>query len=127
MSVLFGYFTGYVKDFQLGSGSAVMELMEIEDVWFRDSNSKIEIWVFNYGKINFTLNSLYINDTGVDASLIHVNSQYVNGVPIVFKDNEIAAGGHANITVIKDLSSGPCYLKLFTERGSYIERTETAP
>ena len=38
MTVAFGFFVNYVRDYQTGSGSSVLEAAEIEDVWFRHTN-----------------------------------------------------------------------------------------
>lgn len=61
MSVTFAYFTIYVSDFQVGRGSAPMELIEIEDVWFID-NQTIRLTLYNYGRIDIRITSLFIDD-----------------------------------------------------------------
>ncbi|MHA2406094.1 MAG: hypothetical protein ACXACH_05010 [Candidatus Hermodarchaeia archaeon] len=61
MSVTFAYFTIYVSDFQVGRGSAPMELIEIEDVWFID-NQTIRLTLYNYGRVDIRITSLFIDD-----------------------------------------------------------------
>jgi hypothetical protein len=102
MSLLFDFFVNYTRDFQTGSGSAVLESMTIEDVWFKGSTA--EVWIYNVGKVNFTITSVYVNDqkTGFDPYRL-----------------EIAPGQHGNIT-IASASSG-CTIKIVTARGSAFE------
>jgi flagellin-like protein len=103
MSLLFAFFVNYTRDFQTGSGSAVLESMTIEDVWFKGSTA--EVWIYNVGKVNFTITSVYVNDqnTGFDPSSL-----------------EIAPGQHGNIT-IASAYSGNCTIKIVTARGSAFE------
>ena len=103
MSVLFGFFVNYTRDFQTGSGSAVLESMTVEDVWFKQG-STAEVWVYNVGKISFTITSVYVNDqnAGFEPSSL-----------------EIAPGQHRMIT-IASASSG-CTIKIVTARGSAFE------
>jgi flagellin-like protein len=104
MSLAFAFFVNYAKDFQLGSGSAVLESMTIEDVWFKDANT-VEVWVYNLGKVDFTINSVYIN--GLQATCD----------PVV-----VGVGAHGKLTITASLSPGLSYqLKLVTERGSTVE------
>src|SRR3990170_9001451 len=62
MSLLFGFFVNYTRDFQLGSGSAVLESMTVEDVWFKSSANEAEVWVYNFGKVDSTITSVYVDD-----------------------------------------------------------------
>jgi flagellin-like protein len=104
MSLLFAFFVNYARDFQTGSGSAVLESMTIEDVWFRESPIRAEVWVYNVGKVNFTITSVYVNDqnAGFEPSSL-----------------EIAPGQHGNITIAS--ASGNCTIKIVTARGSAFE------
>ena len=101
MSLLFAFFVNYAHDFQVGSGSAVLESMTVEDVWFKGSTA--EVWIYNVGKVNFTITSVYVND------------QFV-----VNPNLEIAPGQHGNIT-IASAYSGNCTIKIVTARGSAFE------
>jgi hypothetical protein len=106
MSLLFAFFVNYARDFQVGSGSAVLEGMTVEDVWFKGSN-EAEVWVFNFGKVDFKITSVYVND-----NLAGIGSSYV----------EVGVGEHKPLTVNYDFVSGKSYsFKIVTERGSAFE------
>jgi flagellin-like protein len=62
MSVLFAFFVNYARDFQLGSGSAVRESLVMEDVWFIQGENRVEVYVYNVGKVNFKIAAFYVND-----------------------------------------------------------------
>jgi flagellin-like protein len=100
MSVLFDFFVNYTRDFQTGSGSSVLESMVIEDVSF--SPTQTQVWVYNVGKVSFTITSVYVNDQfAVNPNL------------------EIALGQHRMIT-IGPANSGDI-IKIVTARGSAFE------
>jgi flagellin-like protein len=103
MSLLFDFFVNYTRDFQTGSGSAVLESMTIEDVSFTGSNGA-QVWVYNVGKVNFTITSVYVNDqkTGLHPSSL-----------------EIAPGQHGMIAI--DSAYSNCTIKIVTARGSAFE------
>lgn len=117
MSVAFAYFTDYVKNFQTGRGSSVMELVEIEDVWFKNASNVIEIWLYNYGKVEVKISSLYIN-----GHLVNFNA---TNNPV-----EILPGRHGNITAYptSEWTPNTAYrFRLATERGSAFEREYISP
>jgi flagellin-like protein len=67
MSAVFSFFVGYVSDYQSGRGSAVMELLEIEDVFFNTTDhSSVDVWLYNYGEIEVELESVFVNWLPVD-------------------------------------------------------------
>jgi flagellin-like protein len=99
MSLLFAFFVNYTRDFQTGSGSAVLESMVIEDVWF---TSPTQVWVYNVGKVSFTITSVYVKD------------QFDSN-----PDLEIAPGQHKPI-MIGSAYRG-CTIKIVTARGSAFE------
>ncbi len=103
MSVLFGFFVSYVHDFQTGSGSAVLESMVIEDVWVQPDSSA-QIWVYNVGKIDFTITSVYVNDQRAGFSPSSL---------------EVAPGEHGMITLSSAYSGSN--IKIVTLRGSAFE------
>jgi flagellin-like protein len=108
MSALFAFFVSYAADFQLGSGSAVLESMTVEDVWF-ESSSNVEIWVYNTGKANLAITSVYVNDT--------------LSLPV---NLEIPVGKHGKLTVTPtiQLETEQTYtFKLVTKRGTSVEGT----
>jgi flagellin-like protein len=61
MSLLFAFFVNYTADFQRKTGSAVLESITVEDVWFK-SATHLEIWVYNFGKVSLNVTSLYIDN-----------------------------------------------------------------
>jgi flagellin-like protein len=102
MSLLFAFFVNYTRDFQTGSGSAVLESMTIEDVWFK-SPSEVEVWVYNVGKVNFTITSVYVDD------------QFAGSFNL-----EVSPGKHGNLTINFAFDSSP-HFKIVTARGSAFE------
>jgi len=116
MSIAFAFFVNYVRDFQLGRGSSVLELAVIEDVWFRptvDGSYPVNIWLYNYGKID-----------------IQISSVYFDGVPVDFTSTTIDIGQHKEIVVYLSnswASSESFDIIMTTERGSVFEGEYTAP
>jgi flagellin-like protein len=98
MSVLFDFFVNYTRDFQTGSGSAVLESLVIED-----ASNQGQVWVYNVGKVSLTITSVYVND------------QKTSFAPL---NPEIAPGQHKMITITA--SSGDI-IKIVTARGSAFE------
>jgi flagellin-like protein len=112
MSMAFGYFVNFVKDYQTGRGASVMELVSIEDVWFKDGGN-IAVWLYNYGKVDVKITTFYINGQLVSSDSF--------AVPV---------GGHAQMDVqtsIEWLPGVAYHLKLVTERGSVFEGNYTQP
>ena len=119
MSMAFGYFVNFVKDYQTGQGASVMELVSVEDVWFKagtgtGSNTvygSVEVWLYNYGKVSVQMSTFYKDGQSVD-----------------FNSIEIPAGGHANMTVYMATHAGVTYhFRFVTERGSVFEGDYTPP
>ena len=119
MSILFGFFVTFVKDYQAGRGSSVMELVSIEDVWFRfnpdGTVANVTIWLYNYGKVDVTVNAFYVNGQSI----------------VDFNSLTIPIGEHNNTTVEPmngGWVSGITYdFKFVTERGSTFEGNYTVP
>lgn len=65
MSILFAYVTVYAQNYQAGIGSSVMESLKIEDICLNSTgtayNNQVKLWVYNSGKIDATINAIYIN------------------------------------------------------------------
>jgi flagellin-like protein len=118
MSFAFAYFINYVRDYQTGRGSAVLELICIEDVWFRDVNATapIEVWLYNYGDIAVTVTDLY-----------------VNGQPLPFNGSDdaltIPVGGHGKLTTTPFFvfSTTSYHFRAVTQRGSFTEGEYVSP
>jgi flagellin-like protein len=109
MSLLFAFFVNYTRDFQTGSGSAVLESMVIEDVWFKDTG-QVEVWVYNVGRINFDITAVYVNGTWAN---INAGSDFA-----------VSVGKHGRLTVTSQLPYAlynTYDFKIVTERGSAFE------
>ena len=63
MTILFAFFVNYSRDFQEGSGSAILESMTVADVWFKNTDpiNSCEIWVYNFGKVDVTITEFYVD------------------------------------------------------------------
>ena len=65
MAILFGFVISYSDAYKAGVGSSVMESIIIEDIWLSpDSptyNSQVQITVYNVGKVDSTITSIYAN------------------------------------------------------------------
>jgi hypothetical protein len=117
MSITFAYFTIYVSDFQVGRGSAPMELIEIEDVWFTD-NQTIRITLYNYGRVDIRITSLFIDDI-----LTEFNTG--NGF-----NNTLTLGVHTHeeIFIPYTLTPNTSYqVKLVTHRGTAFSGKYISP
>jgi flagellin-like protein len=110
MSMAFGFFVNFVKDYQAGRGASVMELVSIEDVWFKNDSEltkSINVWLYNCGKVSINVNELYIN------------GQQQSG----FNAVQIPIGNHTELTPVQfKWIEGTVYdLKFVTDRGTAIE------
>ena len=106
MSLLFAFFVNYARDFQMGSGSAVLEGMTVEDVWFREPPTRAEVWVYNFGKVDFRITSVYVNDNWV-----------------IIDPVEVGVGEHELLTVRNYgfVFRNSYSFKIVTERGTAFE------
>jgi hypothetical protein len=109
MSILFGALVVYSDNFHSGSGSAVLESMTIEDVYFTSSNVRISI--YNTGKVDFTVANVYIDSKMAGPS----------------PNSLIKQGEHGVITLMSPggpFVSGSGYsFKIVTARGTGFEGT----
>jgi len=117
MSFLFAFAINYVTDFQLGSGSAVLESMVIENVWVRDSTT-VWIWVYNVGKVDLEISNVFVND--YQTTITHVDD-----LPVYESDSpfEVGVGEHVKFSVNSTSLGDDGYnlFKLVTARGSAFE------
>lgn len=115
MSIAFGYFVNFVKDYQNGRGASVMELVSIEDVWFKNDNGNliVNVWLYNNGKVSASVSSLYINGIQQPG----------------FDGAQIPIGGHAQLSPVEFAwSDATVYdLKFVTARGTAIEGEYASP
>lgn len=114
MSTLFAFFVNYSEDFQSGSGSAVFEAMTVEDVWFR-SSGVVELWVYNYGKVDLTVSGVYVDDDVVAFTVEGLSD-----------DGTVAVGEHCKIVVSSSFVENFSYrFKIVTGRGTHFEGSYT--
>ena len=112
MSMVFAFFVDYVSDYQRGRGSSVMELLEIEDVYFKGSSS-IEVWLYNYGKIEVEIDTIYFD------GLLVFDPDY---------SVEIRPDEHVKVIVSSDWVPDLYYVfRIVTKRGSAVEREYRSP
>ena len=128
MSLLFGFFVNYAGDFQRGNGGAVLESMVVEDVHFLDPQHA-DIWVYNLGKVGFTISSVYVNGAlskdNNPPTLLRVT---YNGTDITAPNRSIREGAHCKIEVTSSFDIGKTYIfKIVTARGSSFEVTGKYP
>jgi len=132
MSLVFGFFVDYVSDYQRGRGSSVMELVEIEDVYFIEGN-RVEVWLYNYGKIEFKVSTVYVNGLLLNMTEDFVFSNQSSLDDLYVDENgfaEVPPYVHAkfNVTLSQRWVFDTSYVFRFvTERGSAVEREYFSP
>lgn len=118
MSTLFTYIVGYSSSFQQGRGSAGLEMIEVEDVWFKPQiQTKAEhiiISLYNYGDLNVTILTSYMNGLQIDMEQPRVT---------------IPPGTHIDVSTI-NTNWNPYvryHLRLVSERGSNFDADWVSP
>jgi hypothetical protein len=107
MSLLFAYIAFYSQNFHEGSGSAVLESITVEDVYFTSANNA-NVTIYNTGKVDFVITSVYIDSVGASTSL----------------NLEVKQGQHEVLEVPGSFSHSQSYVfKLVTQRGTILEGT----
>jgi flagellin-like protein len=65
MTILFAFVSSYSDNYKAGIGSSVMESLIVEDIWLSPHNptynSEVQITVYNVGKVDSTITSMYAN------------------------------------------------------------------
>lgn len=119
MSLVFAFFVDYVSDYQRGRGSSVMELVEIEDVYFRRVGGVdwVEVWLYNYGKIEVEVDSVYVNGLSVNFSASDGSVEVVPYEHVKF--NVTLSGGW--------VSDSSYVFRIVTGRSSASEREYFSP
>jgi flagellin-like protein len=73
MTLLFAFVASYSQTYKAGIGSSVMESLTIEDIWLSyDSdtyNSHVLIHVYNSGKIDCEITSVYLDRLALNTNL----------------------------------------------------------
>jgi len=116
MSFIFAFFVDYVRDYQQGRGSSVMELLEIEDVYFV-ANNTVEVWLYNYGEIDLEIDAVYVNGLSMNATTL-----YTDWILDPYDHEKFI------VTLVYDWEpNSSYYFKFVTVRGSSVERSYYAP
>ena len=128
MTALFGYTVDFARNYQMKQGSARLESLVIEDVWFRyklgDYDNpdfrNITVTLYNNGELNVVIDSVYVNDT------------LCSDVEFTPSNRTIVVKNHGTL-VIKDShaidwkTGCPVKIKIVTERFYSIEGEYVAP
>jgi flagellin-like protein len=124
MSILFGFVISYSDSYKKGVGSSVMESLTVEDIWLSPPpnggayNNQVQIWVYNAGKIDSTITSIY-----ADGAALTENGNFNLKEPI-------AVGHHLNITLTYSINwvrDHQYTFRISTLRGSNFDVTYKAP
>ena len=125
MTLLFGFVSSYSESYKAGIGSSVMESITIEDIWLQSTGvtytNQVQISVYNVGKVDLVVNSIYVNGTKLVDSTGNLNLNIV-----------IKAGEHtpinATATWIPNWVEESTYnFRVSTQRGSNFEQAYTLP
>lgn len=125
MTILFAFVASYSDNYKAGIGSSVMESLVIEDIWLSPGatnyGSSVEISVYNAGKIDSTITSMYANGLKLTKG---GNFNLNEAVPV---------GEHRIISLDFDNGQSRWYsgreyeFQVSTLRGSDFKITYTAP
>jgi flagellin-like protein len=121
MSLLFAYLATYTMNFHSGSGSSVLESMTIEDAWFKNTDNTFHLWVYNVGKVDFTINSIYVNGTKVTPTMSDSSNNPINS------NTPIQINKHVQISLAQWQLGDNYDLKIVTGRGSAFEGNYAPP
>lgn len=117
MSIAFGAVVEYSDSYKAGMGSAVMESLTIEDVWFTNSTT-VQISVYNTGDVGSTITGIYDNGTALTDGTGSINLHL----------HMINVGQRETITVYNQAGwSANNDLKIVTLMGSNFEGTYSWP
>jgi flagellin-like protein len=138
MAILFGFVISYSDSYKAGIGSSVMESLTVEDIWLSPNsptyNSEVQISVYNAGKVDSTITSIYINGLKLtDSNQIDGNFNLKISVPAAYWDGSKWLGGHPEgpITLYWPnhvWQAGTTYtFTVATQKGSTFDVMYTAP
>jgi flagellin-like protein len=121
MTLLFAFVSSYSDNYKAGIGSSVMESITVEDIWFSPGHQpydgSVVISVYNVGKVDLRINSLYVNGLRLSTSF--------------GSDTLIKVGDHVAIPAswsLQSWSSGVTYnFRIVTQSGSKFDVKYTAP
>ena len=133
MSAVFSFFVDYVSDYQSGSGSSVMELLEIEDVYFDATvTSSVDVWLYNFGEIEVELDLVFVNGLPVNFSFYSTSARELDD----FDGDgsiDILTFSHAkfNLSLWRswddDNATSSHVFRFVTKRGTIVEREYFSP
>lgn len=130
MSAVFSFFVGYVSDYQSGRGSSVMELLDIEDVFFNSTDtSSVDVWLYNYGEIEVELDAVFVNGLPVNFTFYPASARELgdfDGDGAV----DILTFSHVkyNLSLWLNWDAKPIHVFRFvTKRGTIVEREYFTP
>jgi flagellin-like protein len=124
MTLLFGFVSSYSENYKAGIGSSVMESITVEDIWLQSTagsyTNQVHIWVYNVGKIDLVVNSIYVNASALTSGSGNPNLNIA-----------IKAGEHKEIsaTCLQNywVSRNTYVFQVSTQRGSNFEQQYVAP
>lgn len=77
MTILFAFVSSYSESYKAGIGSSVLESVSIEDIWLRSNagiySNQTQISIYNVGKVDLTVNSIYVNGSKLVDSSSNLN------------------------------------------------------
>jgi flagellin-like protein len=128
MTLLFAFVSSYSENYKAGIGSSVMESLTVEDIWLSPQsvppssiyNSDVNITIYNVGKIDSKITSIYANGLKLtdDTGGFNLN------LPL-------EVGQH--LTILLHWQDGPWHhgqtytFRVTTLRGSNFDVSYTAP
>jgi Flp pilus assembly pilin Flp len=88
------------------------ERVMVEDVWFNNATSTVDVYVHNIGKVAISVSAVYINHTSQS-----FNSPF-----------RLELNGHDWLNITYSWSSGDiCYIDIVTNRGTHVASYYKAP
>jgi len=127
MTLLFAFVSSYADAYKSGVGSSVMESLTVEDIWLSPGVPKgtydyhAIISVYNVGKVDLRINSLYVDGlnltTSFDPNAIIKVGQHVP-ISVALPDSWSPHSWVSNVTYS---------FRIVTRSGSIFETKYTAP
>jgi FlaG/FlaF family flagellin (archaellin) len=126
MTILFAFVSSYSENYKAGIGSSVMESLSVEDIWLLNStsvtyNNTAIISVYNVGKVDSIIKSIYVN--GLALSVSYGSNNF-------HRDTALEIGNRVSIRGYwaQNWVSGQIYtFKISTQSGSTFNVDYKAP
>jgi hypothetical protein len=128
MTLLFGFVTYYADTYHKGIGGQVRELLVVEDIWINPPGAPdpsaypVNITIYNAGKIESQITSVYVNGTALTENAISSNFN--------LNDQTVDVGEHIELLLYRHHSwpSGHVYIfTIGTKSGSTFDVTYRYP